>query len=359
MDLYSSNINRSLGQYNVISDEVSISQVTDLSLDEYCFARQKYCSLKHCTDCTKCTPLITAARMIQREGICLLSTVFRASFSGSTYNSAIAKQRLLQMPIVAIRIGLRVSGVSDVKIMEVISGVDYIKLQKFLSVHQSNQASASNAPSISKVELQRLLALAQSRREREQLKYAVFKATGISATAARKQLGIYNTAQRASEIKDALEEAGQIRDCIDALSSTQEKAVLQSFGIPESDSECSYSSSESEEYGVILPIAETPSTMSFPDEEQIFKVLQESDWNWFECIDQIEQQMCGAEGEENVQFTAQVEKMYSNLICNTQLQAPEKELLQQSHDAYVAVTAILKERSEREADAFNGYIVED
>ena len=74
------------------------------------------------------------------------------------------------MPVVALRVGL--PGDTDIKVMELISGIDYLKVHKFLSVYRSNEASAS-APSIPKEELQQLLASAQSRREREQLKYAV------------------------------------------------------------------------------------------------------------------------------------------------------------------------------------------
>lgn len=61
--------------------------------------------------------------------------------------------------------------------------------------------------------------------------YAVFKATGLSATAARKHLGIHNIAQQASQVEDALE-AERMHKCIEYLSLTQEKAVLQSPGIP-------------------------------------------------------------------------------------------------------------------------------
>ena len=121
--------------------------------------------------------------------------------------------------------------------------------------------------------------------------------------------------------------------------------MLQSLGIPESDSESS--DSESEEFDVVLPLAETSCTVSLPGEEQVLKILTESDWNWFEFI---EQQISGAESEEIIQL---LEKMYSDLICNPQFQDAEEELLQQLHDAYVAVSTIQKRRNEREADAFN------
>ena len=303
--------------------------------------------------------MIKAAKMIQSEGICSLSSVFRAAFPGSKYNSAYAKQRLLSMPVVAIRVGSPSSGVSDVRVMELIAGVDYIQVEKMLSAHSLHQTSASNAPPITKAELQRLLSFAQSQREREQLTYAVFKATGLSATAARKHLGIHNITQRASQVEDALEEAERMHKCIESLSLTQEKAVLQSLGIPvSSESDSDTSSSDFEDTS---ESAEMPSVMPFPSEKQILRVLRESDWNWIECVDQIEQQVCEVEGdnEEDTQFNALVEKMYLKLICSPELQASEKELLQQSHDACEAANAIQKARYEREANAFNGYVVED
>ena len=139
------------------------------------------------------------------------------------------------MPVVSIRVGLPSSGVSDVHVMELIAGVDYIQVEKMLSAHSLHQTSACNAPPITKAELQH----AQSRKERE-LTYAVFKARGLSASVARKHLGIHNIAQQASQVEDALEEAERMHKCIESLSLTQENAALQSLGIPvssESDSD--------------------------------------------------------------------------------------------------------------------------
>ena len=227
--------------------------------------------------------MIKAARLIQAEGICSLSTVFHAAFPDTSYNTAFAKQRLLRMPIVAIRIGLPL----DVKLMEFIRGVDYIKVHKVLSAHQSQQTSSSNAPCITKAEFRQLFSFAQTRREREQLTYAVVKSSGISATAARKHLGIHNIAQRAGKVEDAIEEAERIHECIESLSVTQEKALLLSLGIPfSSDSESDASSSELEDVSQSTEMSSV--TLS---EEPIVQVLRKSGWNWFECLDQIEQQM--------------------------------------------------------------------
>ena len=182
------------------------------------------------------------------------------------------------------------------------------------------------------------------------------KSSGISATAARKHLGIHNIAQHAGKVKDAIEEAERIHECIEYLSVTQEKALLLSLGIPfSSDSESDASSSELEDVSQSTEMSSV--TLS---EEPIVQVLRKSGWNWFECLDQIEQQMSEVESDrEDTQLNVFAEKMYSKLISSPELQASEKKLLEQSHDAYEATSGIHKARNEHEADAFNGYIVED
>lgn len=173
------------------------------------------------------------------------------------------------MPVVAIRIGFPSSGVSDVKLMEFIPGVDYIKVHKFLSAHQSQQTSSSNA-------------------------------------------------------------------CIESLSVTQGKALLLSLGIPlSSDLESDASSSELEDTSQSTEMSSV--TLS---EEPIVQVLRKSGWNCFECLDQIEQQMTEVESDrDDTQLNVFAEKMYSKLISSPELQAFEKNLLEQSHDACEATSA--------------------
>lgn len=88
--------------------------------------------------------------MIKSEGICSLSSDFCAAFLGSKYNSAYAKQQLLSMPVDAIRVGLPSSGVPDVRVMELIAGVDYIQVEKMWSAHSCTRPQ----PPITKAELQ-------------------------------------------------------------------------------------------------------------------------------------------------------------------------------------------------------------
>ena len=43
--------------------------------------------------------------MMLNDGLVTLSDLFRSSFPGITYNTGIAKKRLLQLPLAAIRLG--------------------------------------------------------------------------------------------------------------------------------------------------------------------------------------------------------------------------------------------------------------
>lgn len=81
-------------------------------------------------------------------------------------------------------------------------------------------------------------------RERECIKYAVFKASGLSASAARKFYGFSDMSRRVDRVEQAIEEAQCIRENIQSLAAIQDKAILLTHGITLPSSS---SSSESEE----------------------------------------------------------------------------------------------------------------
>ena len=74
--------------------------------------------------------------------------------------------------------------------------------------------------------LMALLGLCQSHRERESIRYAVFKASGFTSTQAHTQFGFQNMTQRAKNVEDSLSHAHYIRTAIEKLAVTTEKAVL-------------------------------------------------------------------------------------------------------------------------------------
>ena len=86
-----------------------------------------------------------------------------------------------QLPVVAVRIGSPLSGTFEIKVMEQMNGIDYVKLSTILSV---NSKAASIQPAMTKEEVQHILSFAQNRRERDTLVYTFCKAAGVSETSA-------------------------------------------------------------------------------------------------------------------------------------------------------------------------------
>ena len=123
--------------------------------------------------------------------------MFRTSFSGISYTPKQARSRLLQMPLTAIRVGEPSSGCSDVKVTENFPGLDHRKFQKLMELYHQKSKSTTAKPNITKDSFRQLLSFAQNRRERETLTYAVYRTSGMSATAARRHYGIENIAKRA------------------------------------------------------------------------------------------------------------------------------------------------------------------
>ena len=73
-----------------------------------------------------------------------------------------------------------------------------------------------------------LLGLCQSDRERECLRYAVFKASGLSATQARKQFGLESMSQRTRKVEDVITHVEYIQTAIEKLALTKESSFHES-----------------------------------------------------------------------------------------------------------------------------------
>ena len=100
---------------------------------------------------------------------------------------------------------------------------------------------------MSKEELQKLLKLAESESERERLKYAVVKSSGLSNRKARSLFGIDDMTDKKRKVHQAMGEASAIREAIENIAKVKEKVVLQSFGVDCDESESDESeASESE-----------------------------------------------------------------------------------------------------------------
>ena len=150
--------------YTKIQHNICVSKCTELSLVEYCYIAHEYCMQFHDQQkCTHCQVMIKAGNIVIAHGLVLLSQVFKACFPDVTYTSTKAKRRLLQLPLVAVTIGISSSGKAEVYLLEALKGLDYAKLTEFME----SKMCSKNRSHFTKEDMKHLLTLAQSNRERE------------------------------------------------------------------------------------------------------------------------------------------------------------------------------------------------
>ena len=281
-----------LTDFDKVSDQICVSRINNLTLQEYCSVRELHCSLTH-KNCSECSCMLTAAKMVIDGGIVELSSAFRAAFPDVKYSAYQAKQRLLQMPLVAVRLGEPTSGQSQLFLMEHVPSVNYPKLVEFLGASRAVQSTRS---AMSKKELKQLLAFSQSDREREVIRYTAWKASGLSATAARKHFGLDGMTSRAIQVENALEESRAIREAIDGMVRVQEKSTFETMGFVFSDTSSSDSESEPDP-SFSSGESDVPSAapLTEPTQPKLISLLRSSSFNWFELVHQAELQKTGSQ----------------------------------------------------------------
>ena len=207
--IYNQYINLPLSNYEQLSENISLSRLNQLTLEEYCQVREAYCSFNH-SCCSECPLMLKAAAIVLKAGICTLQS---ETFPRVTYHAGNAKRRLLQMPLVANKVKNLTTQRSEIHVTELIKGVDYLKFSHFLNASATSRENSK--PTFSKADLKQLLILAQSDRERELIKYTTLKASGLSKSTARKRFGFQNLSERCMKVEESIHEA----ECIDTTSS--------------------------------------------------------------------------------------------------------------------------------------------
>ena len=217
------------------------------------------------------------------------------------------------------------------------------------------QLRETSKPVFSKEELSQLLILAQSDRERELIKYATFRASGISKTSASKHFGFQNLSERCTKVEESIQEAERIRQCIGSLSQVQEQTFLQSLGFNVSNNSDSSDEDEATDAVVDEPMEDAGPTDTLFDMsvEELIEILQTSHFNWFEVVSTV------LETNDHVQEQNLIDHL-ENLIpeLEDKLDDSEMTLLEQSHQAFHCDEARQK-LADHEANALNGLIVTD
>ena len=150
--------------------------------------RRQYCSVSHVYPCSDCPRLIQVAHILLEQNYCKLRRAFEIVSPTIKYEVSKAIQKLLQIPLVSVQIGSASSGVSFTILLEKFVGTDYLKMASLLNrMTELSAAKSEIGQNMERPFVKMLLNLAQSPRERECLRVAIFKASEISASKARQK----------------------------------------------------------------------------------------------------------------------------------------------------------------------------
>lgn len=252
------------------------------------------------------------------------------------------------MPLATIRVQEPSSGRAEVHVMELINGVNYIKIGHFLTACAAKKSTPS--PSLSRPALKQLLQLAQSDRERE---YTTYKASGLTVTGARRHYGLENMSARALGVEKCVQEVKYIRESIDGICTAQEQAAMQQLGLIPSDSESSDDDTDSDSEGHESDVS--VDSVLVPHDGELVCMLRESQFNWFELVSNLVEQH-GIEHETAV--INELDKFFA-FVMSSEESVGEKTLIEQSHLAFCYDFEVCRPEADRQAETLNGMIVTD
>ena len=92
------------------------------------------------------------------------------------YNPGKARRKLLQMPLASVTIGEAARGNPFTVLIEYTHGVNYARIRSLLNGIATT--CTMHTPQLEKTFVKMLLGLAQSDRERENMRYAIYRASG-------------------------------------------------------------------------------------------------------------------------------------------------------------------------------------
>ena len=290
--------------------------------------------------------MLHVANIVLRDGYVILKGAFTDSFPTIEYSSAHARRRFLQMPLACIRVDYH-AGVSECVLIEYHPNTNYSSTQALIkSVIQRN--SSSNSDPISKDVVKSLLSLCQSDRERECLRFTVFKASGLSATQVRKRYGFQSMNERSKVVEDTLQHAKYIRESIDGLAKSRDLSMLKSLGISsdavDSDSSTDESTDDEQNLDDLAESDQRNESVQY-DSSTLVEITRSSLFNFFEMAERL----------DKCPFP------HSTLLelVKPELTQEEYSQLQISYEAFCLDERLNTEMKTREADAINGDIVSE
>ena len=333
-----------LSNHDFIKENIYISRFEGLTLTEYVHARSVVCSRNHKKPCKVCEGMIRVANEIIEKGVMKLSDAFKLCSPHVKYKSVQARRKLLQMPLSVVAIGSFKEGTLCLYLLKKFKPANWSIIQAIMS---KVNTSKKYPIELSKTEVKKLLDLAESESERERLKYAVVKSSGISNSKAKTVYGFCDMGDKKSKVEQAMEEACAIKNAIENIANIKDKVLLQSFGIYEtSESEKSDSETDSDtdtdntDFAKDQPctssklptIKETadsvPNSLGFQD---LCDVLRKCDLNWFYFIREVNHtaHLIPKDLEKLFDFS----KQFASLGFSEQ----EINIIEQSRQAFISI----------------------
>ena len=344
VETYREQCTQRLSQHTKLTESIYMSSFKGLDLCEYVQARTEHCKWNH-NNCNECPAMLRVANVILRDGYVTLKTAFTENFPAVQYNVSYARRRFLQMPLACIRVDYR-AGISECFLIEYQPNTNYTSIQALIkSVMQKN--STPNGDPISKDVVKSLLSLCNSDRERECLRYTVYKASGLSATQVRKRYGFQSMNERSQVVEDALQHAKYIRESIDELAKSKDQSMLKALGLPSDsvDSDSSDDLSTDDEH-VVDPSESIQQLEPIPyDVPTLIEISKRSLFNFFEIAEQLDR--------------CPLTHLSICELLKPELTQEEYNQLEISYEAFLLDEQLNAEIKSREANAINGDIVTD
>ena len=138
------------------------------------------------------------------------------------------------MPVTCIRVDGSEKGWF---VFEFTEDTNYQQFACFINKLVCNESEAHQL--VQKSDIKSILSLAQSDRERNLLRYSLFRASGTSFTAAKKKFGFEDMPSIVMSVEDAMKESSNIREAVEDVVHIQNQALLASLGVKSSSDECS------------------------------------------------------------------------------------------------------------------------
>lgn len=170
--------------------------------------------------------MVASAKDVLEGGIVELKPLFQRHFVGVDYSSQKAVRRLMQLPVAIVQLQLKGPGSQKRFATQLVPNVDYCM---FLEMIVKLNVVDRNKLYLSKDTLQDICSLASTEKDRKLIKFVACQASGFSNKRAGQEYGVYNFSSIRNEVKNALQDATEIREAVLKLASVQERARLESF----------------------------------------------------------------------------------------------------------------------------------